>query len=213
MGDMVSRDQGPEPPPGTPLELMFATWRVMLTRALSSALRLGGRAGDRIASRLSSIRDTVACARSGSGSARARLLIAAAITAVTAGTALNAVFVPSGSGVRAFATALVAALWVAARFPAMRIAATRATDHGARAVPRAWATGALLHVAAVTPELRFIAWAAGMALSWRVLRADGHSSRDAWVISGAGYGLEAAGFVLLVLFRSFRVALLLVGGA
>lgn len=212
MGDMVSRDKAPEPPQQTPLELVFATWRVMLTRLLSSALRLGGHATERLAARLSRVRDTLVGARSGSGSARESLLLAAATGAVITGVTLNALFVPSGSWTRAIATALLAATWVIARFPAMHIAATHATDDGTKGVQSAWAAGALLHVAALTPELRFITWAAGMAISLRTLRSRGRSLRDAWVISGAGYGLEAAGFVLLALLRSLRVAVLLLGG-
>lgn len=212
MGDMVSRDKAPEPPHDTPLELVFATWRIMLTRLLSSALRLGGRVIECLTARLSWVPDTIVGARSGSGKARERLLLVAAIAAVLTGAALNALFAQSGPWTRALSTSLVAAAWVIARFPAMRIAATHATDDGGEAVQSAWAAGALLHVAALTPELRFVTWATGMAISWRMLRARGRTARDAWVISSAGYGLEAAGFVLLMLFRSLRVAVLLVGG-
>jgi hypothetical protein len=115
--------------------------------------------------------------------------------------------------IRAMATALIPAAWVVARYPAMRIAASRTTDESAHAVSRAWATGALLHVASITPELRFVTWAGGMALSWRTLRAEGYAARDAWSVCGVGYGLEAVGFILLVLLRSLRVAVLLVAGA
>lgn len=212
MGDMLSRDEPSETRERTPSEIMFATWRVMLTQALSKASRLVSNAWANVRAHVSRLANTIAEARSGSRLARTRVAVSGGVLAIAVGVALTVALAPPGESTRTLVTALMAAAWVAARYPAMRIAASRAHAQNSSGIALAWAAGAWLHLIAMTPELRFAAWAAGAVLSWRALRRSGYSGREAATIAGVGYGLEAAGFMLLVLFRNLRVGVLLLGG-
>lgn len=212
MGDMLSRDEPSEASKRTPSEIMFATWRLMLTQAFARVRRPASSAWAKVRAHASGLVNTLAEARSGAGLARTRVAVSGGVLAIAVGIVLSVALAPSGESTRTVATALMAAAWVAARYPAMRIAASRAHKQHGAGIASAWAAGALLHLAAVTPELRFVTWAAGAVLSWRALRKSGYPGREAAAIVGVGYGLEATGFVLLVLFRSLRVGVLLLGG-
>lgn len=212
MGDMVSRDKRSETSTGTPPEMVFTTWRRMLTSALALVSCCTRAIAARVRIVFAALVDTIARARSGSAPARMRLAVSSSIIAIATGVVLNAILAAPQDRVSSVAAALVAAAWVIARFPAMRIAASRVGKTGDMAIAPAWAAGALLQFAALTPELRFITWALGALLSWRTLRSAGYTAREAGLVAGVGYGLEAVGFALLVLLRSLRVAVLLLGG-
>jgi hypothetical protein len=157
--------------------------------------------------------DAVAAASAGSASARERLALPAGLAVILIAVGLSGLMAAPESRLRAVATALVAGMWVFARLPVMRVVAERLTATDARTVTPAWSAGALLHMVALTPGLRLLAWAGGAILTYRTLRVTGANRRDARTIAVWGYGLEALGFVLISLARSLTIAILWLGGA
>jgi len=114
---------------------------------------------------------------------------------------------PARSAGYGIATAFVGVLWVLARLAVMRLANRPGSTIADDAVPIAWAAGALPQLIALTPALRTVAWALGIALTIRTLLATGGSRRDAIRLAAWGYGIEIAGFFMVALGRSIDVAL------
>lgn len=212
MGDMVSRDLPPGPPPQSRLAALFAAWRGLLSTVVAIWGRWLSSVRTTVVAGLGRVRVFLAQARSGSPVARARMSVLVGMLAVAIGVGATVLLAAPEARLRTVPAALVAAMWTCARLVAMRIAA-RSTNVRSQTIGPAWAAGALLHVFAVSSALRLVAWIGGFALTYRVLRVSGSSPRDRLTIAGWGYGLEAAGFGLLSLARSLQIAIMWLGGS
>lgn len=211
MGDMVARDRPPQPRRAIWSEL-FRAWRAILSRAARHASAATRRGASTAAREMHGLANTVAAARAGTPSARERTALIAGLAAVVAAVGMAALLAAPESWGRAAANGIVAGAWIVGRLIAMRLVAGRHPDSGRLPVTQAWAAGALLHLIAVTPGLRALAWAGGAALTFRVLRSGETTAREAGAITAWGYGLEACGFLLVALARSVTVAAFVLGG-
>lgn len=186
---------------------LFLSWRVLLTRLLSTASRTPTAV-------VPPLRTAVATAASVTlpEQRTARIAPTAAFTLGMAATGVGALgTVLLSPGAAAGAGALVSAMWVLARLLAMRLGAQARPWTAGADLTAAWAAGALAQIVALTPPLRFAAWVAGAAMTWRYLRRTGLGAGDASWVTGWGYGLEVAGFVALALVRNLEVAIVLFG--
>lgn len=136
--------------------------------------------------------------------------IALAALALGIGAIGSAVMNPAGFFAGALSAA-VAVAWVLARYPVMRIAYQSATGAASERVAASWAMGALPHLLAFTPPLRFLAWLVGAALAYRTLASAGSRRRAARTVA-AGFGVEAAAFVILITYRNIDVLFRLATG-
>ncbi|MDZ4178438.1 MAG: hypothetical protein U1E29_04275 [Coriobacteriia bacterium] len=106
-------------------------------------------------------------------------------------------------------SASVASAWVLARYPVMFVIYRPTGVPESSHLTVSWAMGTLPYLFALTPPLRFLAWLIGAALSYRTLAAVGCRRRAARAVA-AGFGVEAAGFAILIAYRNIDVLLRLV---
>lgn len=193
----------------TLLSRLLATWRRLLASLASRTGRALGSSAPVIRTQGTDVATDIAqTIRTGAPSRlRAGPAIAVGLAATIIGVVGTRLAEPASSLGYGVATAVVSALWVVARLVVMRLANRPGGSIREKAVPVAWASGALPQLVAVTPALRTFAWALGLVLTIRTLIATGASRRDAVRLAAWGFGIEIAGFFMVALGRSIDVAL------
>jgi hypothetical protein len=137
-------------------------------------------------------------------------MVALAALALGIGAVGSALANPAGILAGALSAA-VASAWVIARYPVMRMVYQPGDGFASEQLARSWAMGVLPYLLALTPPLRFLAWLVGAAFAYRTLAATGFRRRAARTVA-AGFGIEAAVFAILVVYRNIDVLLRLTAG-
>lgn len=187
----------------------FKLWRRLLTTVISRARRSSApiRHSTTVALRAIISPPAEPGRRGGIAPRQAVALAALALGIGTVGSVLA-----NPAGILAGAlSAAVASAWVIARYPVMRVVYQPADGSASEQLTLSWAIGVLPYLFAFTPPLRFLAWLVGAALAYRTLAATGLHRRAARTVA-AGFGIEAAVFAILVVYRNIDVLLRLAIG-
>ncbi len=194
---------------------LFAAWAELLGVVVTRSKRVGARmnrtARSGTARLLESSKESVGAAtriaRTGAAidvAPKAAFVVGLAMTLT--GALIGALIQPSRGPLYAAAMTAVSVMWVVARLVVMRLANTEGSTIRKDTIPGAWAAGTMPQLVAVTPALRTLAWCLGAIFTWRALRASESSNRDALRLTAWGYGIEVAGFFLVIVARSADVA-------
>lgn len=134
------------------------------------------------------------------------------VVALAAGAAGGIALAPSGQPrVLALAAGTASILWGMIRWLLMRVV-PQGRSLGARGLAGAWAAGALVYAVALTPELRFAAWAVSAVITWFALRRLALDRRGASWLVGVAWGSQALVVVLSWVATNAYVALLATRG-
>lgn len=222
---MVPRQTRREPtdrPLADSASRLFAAWRKLLGVLVARTKRLGARIGVAARSGTAGLSESgkefvsaaPRIARTGTAlDVAPKAAVAVGLAMTLTGALIGALIQPSRGPLYTAAMTAVSVMWVVARLVVMRLANTEGSTIRKDTIPGAWAAGTIPQLVAVTPALRTFAWCLGAILTWRALRASESSNRDALRLTAWGYGIEVAGFFLVIVARSADVAVRMFLGA